>query len=440
MNNSKFRMFKIQFIAILLLLLFNSKAVYAEETYKVFPAQQNISADKVWNVKLSQDVDPVSVNEKNIRVVDESGSLLKTSLSCSGSTVTIKPTNSYDPGKTYTILIDNIKSTKGYTLKLPGKMNFTIKSDIPTSQEIGKDSFSLIDTHTYKITDTLTVTAKEETNLNLTYNIGTFSNSPYQKELDLQVSGPNAKITSEDSTRRQLIADTYVKPGDKIQYQIVRTVQNSGIKYTKDLSKTTGDYSNFSDYKKYTLPSDKIESDNQDIINKSKELFGTTTNPYYKAKIAYEFVNTYMNYDSTNGNKGALNALNTGRGVCEDYSELYVALLRASGVPARVATGFWTDTSKFNSSGTIDGNEDRHAWVEYYLPEYGWIAAEPTNIYYRNGIKTLDFSFFSNLDSSGHIISGYNSAGDNKDGNIIYLYSQGSDVHIDRQTVIERLN
>jgi transglutaminase-like putative cysteine protease len=439
-GTKKFRIFKIQFIVILLLLLFNSKAAHAQESYKVFPTQQNISTDKVWNIKFSQDVDPVSINEKNIKVVDESGNSLKTSLACSGSTVSIRPINNYDLGKTYTILVDNIKSAKGYALKLPGKMDFTIKSDVPTNQEVGVGSFSLVDTHTYKITDTLNVTATEDTSFDLTYNIGTFSNSPYQKELDLQVSGPNAKITSEDSIRRQLSANTNVKPGDKIQYQVVRTVQDSGIKYVKDLSKTTGDYSNFSDYKKYTSPSDKIESDNQDIINKAKEIFGTTTNPYYKAKKAYEFVNTYMSYDNNNGNKGALNALNTGKGVCEDYSELYVALLRASGVPARVATGFWVDTSKFNSSSTIDGSEDRHAWVEYYLPEYGWIPAEPTNIYYRNGEQTLDYSFFSNLSSSGHIISGYDSAGDNKDGNIIYSYLQGSGVHVDRQTVIEKLN
>lgn len=442
MRNSinKFSIFKIQFIAILLLLLFNSKAVHAQESYKIFPAQQNISADKVWSIKFSQDLDPVSVNEKNIRVVDESGNSLQTSLNCSGSTVVIKPINNYDSGKTYTILIDNIKSSKGTALKLPGKMNFTVKSDVPVSQEVGVGSYSNIDTHIYKVIDTLTVTTQEDTSLKLTYNIGNFSSSPYQKELDLKVSGPDAKITSKDSTIRQLTANTNVKAGDKIQYQVVRTVQNSGIKYIKDLSKTTGDYSNFSDYKKYTSPEEKIESDNQEIINKAEELFGTTTNPYYKSKKAYEFVNTYMNYDSNNGNKGALNALNTARGVCEDYAELYVALLRASGVPARVATGFWVDTSKFNSSSVIDGAEDRHAWVEYYLPEYGWIPAEPTNIYYRNGKQTLDYSYFSNLDSSGHIVSGYDSAGEDKDGSIIYEYEQGSGVKIDRKTVIERVN
>lgn len=420
----------------LLLLLFNQRTIYAQEAYKIFPTQQSISTDKVWNIKFSQEVDPTSINEKNIRIIDGSGSLLNVNLNCSGSTVIIKPIDKYNSGKTYTILIDNIKSIKGNILKLPGKMDFSTKNN----EQVGLGSFDLVDTHAYKITDTLTVTAQENTDVNLTYNIGNLSNSPYQKELDLQVSGSNAKLISEDSTGEKLSANTYVKSGEKIQYQVVRTVQNSGIEYKKDLSNTSGDYSNFTDYKKYTSPSDKIESDNQEIINKAKDLFVTITNPYYKAKKAYEFVNTYMNYDTSNGNKGALNALNTGKGVCEDYSELYAALLRASGVPARVATGFWIDTSKFNSSNTIDGSKDRHAWVEYYLPEYGWIPAEPTNIYYYNGIQKLDYSYFSNLDSSGHIILGYNSSGDNKDGNIAYSYSQDSGVQVDRQTVIEKLN
>jgi Transglutaminase-like enzymes, putative cysteine proteases len=439
-SNHKLSIPKIQLIVVLLLLLFNPKAVYAQDFYKIFPTQQNISTDKLWTVKFSQEIDPVSVNDNNIKVQDESGNSLKINLNCSGSVVTIKSVNDYIPGKTYTILINNIKSTKGYTLKLPEKMNFITKNDVQVSQNIGQGSFVLTDTHTYKITDTLTVTAQEDTNFNLTCNVGTLSNSPYQKELDFQVSGPNAKIISEDSIHKQLSADSHVAPGDKVQYQIVRTVQNNGIKYIKDLSKTSGDYSNFNDYKKYTSPSSNIESDNQLITDKSKELFNTITNPYYKAKKAYEFVNTYMNYDTNNGNKGALNALNTGAGVCEDYAELYTALLRASGVPSRVSTGFWIDNSEFKSSSTVTDSKDRHAWVEYYLPEYGWIPAEPTNIYYYNGTRTLDYSFFSNLNSSGHIIEGYDSAGNNKDNNITYSYSQGSGLHIDMQTVIEKLN
>lgn len=439
-NVFKFSAVKIQLIAVLLLLLFNPNNVHADEIYKIFPTQQNISADKIWSIKFSQDIDSTSVNNQNIKVLDQSGNPLQVNLNCSGNTVTIKPINNYDPGKTYNILIDNIKSLKGHILNQPAKMNFTIKNDDQANENVGQGSYTLVDTHTYKITSTLTVSSEQDADFNLTCNIGTLSNSPYQKELDLKVLGPNAQITSPDSTHNQLTATSSIKAGDQIQYQIVRTVQSSGIKYIKDLSNTSGNYSNFSDYKKYTSPSDNIQSDNQEIVDKANQLFSGITNPYYKAKKAYEFVNTYMNYDLNNGNKGAVSALETGTGVCEDYSELLVALLRAGGVPARVATGFWVDNSKFNSSNTTSGDEDGHAWVEYYLPEYGWIVAEPTNIQYDNGIQTVDYDYFSNLDSSGHLISGYDSSGDNRDGTITYSYSQGSSVHVDRQVTIEKLN
>ncbi|WML36779.1 transglutaminase domain-containing protein [Clostridium sp. OS1-26] len=436
----KFGIVKIQFLAILMLLLFYSTTGHAQEAYKVFPAVQNVTTDKVWNVKFSQELDPATITDKNVRVLDESGNAVKVNLSCAGSTVTIKPPNNYGEGKKYTVLIDNVKSKKGSLIKSPLKMDFTTKENVQTNNEVGVGSYSLTDTHKYKITDTFTVTAKANTKLELNYNIGTDSNSPYQKELNLQVLGPDAKITSKDSIHKQLTVNTNIKAGDKIQYQVIRTVENSGIKYIKDLSKTLGNYKNYSDYNKYTSPSDKIESDNKEIISKAEELFKNTPNPYYKSKTAYEFVNTYMAYDVNSGNKGALNALNTAKGVCEDYAELYVALLRASKVPARVTTGFWVDTNAFNSSKVVDGNASSHAWVEYYLPEYGWIPAEPTNIYYRNGQQTIDFDFFSNLSSSGHIVTGYDPTGDFRDSNLSYSFSQGSGVYVDKKTTIEKLN
>lgn len=436
----KFKILKIQFLAVLMLLLFCSTTGHAQELYKVFPAVQNVTTDKAWNVKFSQELDTATITDKNVRVLDESGNAVKVNLSCTGSTVIIKPSNNYEEGKKYTVLIDNVKSKKGSLIKSPLKMDFTTKENFQANNEVGVGSYSLTDTHKYKITDTFTVTAVADTKLELNYNIGTNSNSPYQKELNLEVLGPDAKITSKDSIHKQLTVDTNIKAGDKIQYQVIRTVENSGIKYIKDLSKTLGNYKNYSDYNKYTSSSDKIESDNKEIISKAEELFKNTINPYYKSKTAYEFVNMYMTYDANSGNKGALSALNTAKGVCEDYAELYVALLRASKVPARVATGFWVDTNEFSSNKVVDSNGYNHAWVEYYLPEYGWIPAEPTNIYYRNGKQTVDFGFFSNLSSSGHIVTGYDPSGDTKDSSLMYSYSQGSGVHVDKKTTIEKLN
>jgi len=435
-NIKKFSTVKLQFLLISLIMLLYTSTVFAESNYTVFTAKQNISKDKVWNIEFSRDIEKNTVNSKNVRVVDENGNSVKIDLSSSENIIFVKPSITYNPGKTYTIFVDNIKALNGAALKNPGTMKFTTENAV---QAVDTSSYSLVDTHTYKVTDTLTFTTDKETKLSVSYNLGSLSNSPYQKELDLKVTGENAEITSENSVNKKLTATSYLNSGEQLQYQVTRTIQTSGIKYTKDLSKTSGDYSKFSDYNKYTTATDKIESDNSAIIDKSKELFVGITNPYYKVKKAYEFVNSYMNYDESNKNKGALNALQTSRGVCEDYSELFVALLRASGVPARVVTGYWIDNENFYND-IANGDAYRHAWAEYYLPEYGWIIVEPTNIYYYNGNQAINYSYFSNLDESTHFITGYDAAGEYKDNNLYYSYYQGSDITTSIQTQIEKLN
>jgi hypothetical protein len=64
------------------------------------------------------------------------------------------------------------------------------------------------------------------------------------------------------------------------------------------------------------------------------------------------------------------------RGYCEQYASSMAVLLRAIGIPSRVAVGF--------TSGYRDGDQrvittnDAHAWVEAYFPGYGWITFDPT--------------------------------------------------------------
>ncbi len=270
-NIKKLSILKVHFFVISLIMLFYTSTVFAENNYTVFNAQQNISTDKVWNIKFSSDIDKNSVNNQNVKVVDENGSPLKLNLSCSGNVVSVKPLTNYNSGKTYTIYVDNINTLNGYNLKNPGTMNFTIKNGVQPSQN--SNSYSLVDTHTYKVTDTLTFTADSETKLNVTYNLGSLSDSPYQKELDLKVTGENTQITSGNSSNKKLTANSYLKSGQQLQYQVTRTIQTSGINYTKNLSKTSGDYSTFSDYNKYTAAANKIESDNSAIINKSKDWY-----------------------------------------------------------------------------------------------------------------------------------------------------------------------
>lgn len=63
---------------------------------------------------------------------------------------------------------------------------------------------------------------------------------------------------------------------------------------------------------------------------------------------------------------GAVRALAAGTGDCTEYADLFVALARAKGLPARACNGIlatWRDTPK-------------HSWAEVYTQERGWIPID----------------------------------------------------------------
>ena len=71
----------------------------------------------------------------------------------------------------------------------------------------------------------------------------------------------------------------------------------------------------------------------------------------------------------------------TQRGHCELFATAMVILLRTQHIPARLATGFSaTNLNPLTGYYEVRGT-DAHAWVEGYLPKYGWVLFEPTAFY-----------------------------------------------------------
>ncbi|MCO6056931.1 DUF3488 and transglutaminase-like domain-containing protein [Pseudomonas sp. MOB-449] len=68
----------------------------------------------------------------------------------------------------------------------------------------------------------------------------------------------------------------------------------------------------------------------------------------------------------------------TRRGFCAHYAGAMTFVLRAAGIPARVVAGY--QGGEFNPAGNyvLVHQFDAHAWVEYWLPERGWISVDPT--------------------------------------------------------------
>ncbi len=86
--------------------------------------------------------------------------------------------------------------------------------------------------------------------------------------------------------------------------------------------------------------------------------------------------------------------LETGRGVCQDYAHVMIAVARSWGVPSRYVSGYVHVTgegrehaptlAQMQSSSQTQTSSDSpqtatHAWVECRLPGLGWVGFDPTN-------------------------------------------------------------
>lgn len=61
-------------------------------------------------------------------------------------------------------------------------------------------------------------------------------------------------------------------------------------------------------------------------------------------------------------------------GVCQDFAHVLLVMLRIVGIPARYVSGYiCPDKDELRGAGAT------HAWVEAYIPFYGWLGFDPTN-------------------------------------------------------------
>lgn len=61
-------------------------------------------------------------------------------------------------------------------------------------------------------------------------------------------------------------------------------------------------------------------------------------------------------------------------GVCQDFAHILLAMLRFNGIPARYVSGYIC-----THKNSMRGEGATHAWVEAFIPAYGWLGLDPTN-------------------------------------------------------------
>lgn len=126
----------------------------------------------------------------------------------------------------------------------------------------------------------------------------------------------------------------------------------------------------FMDLREALEPEPLIQSDDERIIRRAREITGRRTqwaqHPKDVARQLTTSVYNMLEKDITFSVPNAVQVLETLQGDCNEHTVLYVAMARALGLPARTAVGLVY----------VNGAFFYHAWPEVWLDE--WVAVDPT--------------------------------------------------------------
>ena len=66
-------------------------------------------------------------------------------------------------------------------------------------------------------------------------------------------------------------------------------------------------------------------------------------------------------------------ALEQGRGVCQDHAHIFCAVCRSLGIPARYVSGYLSHGAGHGA------HASGHAWADAYVEHLGWVSFDPSN-------------------------------------------------------------
>lgn len=114
----------------------------------------------------------------------------------------------------------------------------------------------------------------------------------------------------------------------------------------------------------------------------------------------YDYVVQTLEYDYTlNSNRrGALSALTMQKGLCTEFTDLFITLARAAGIPAREINGYaYSNDTRLRPLSLV--TDVLHAWPQYWdAQRQVWVSVDPTWSKTTGGIDyfhKLDFNHFT---------------------------------------------
>jgi transglutaminase-like putative cysteine protease len=200
------------------------------------------------------------------------------------------------------------------------------------------------------------------------------SHYPYedfgQEVLDLDI---NKDVDIENNS----MLFSWQNPGNKINFGYNTKIRtNSNVVQIKDKIKfPILDLPE--ELEEYTLPSEIINSDDEDIIGFASELAEGEDDLYVVVHKIAEWTKTNIEYDlstlTAEVSQKASWVIDTRKGVCDELTSLFIAMLRSLGIPGKFVSGI-----AYTNSELFPENWGSHGWAEIYFPGHGWVPYDVT--------------------------------------------------------------
>ncbi|MBC7861556.1 MAG: transglutaminase domain-containing protein [Bacteroidia bacterium] len=177
---------------------------------------------------------------------------------------------------------------------------------------------------------------------------------------------------------QQMIFELNLKPGEEQIIKLEWEIQLKDMNVLETVKKPT-----LGAEEKETLGAEEkelylksgtlYECDHPEIVKKTAEIISGKTTELEKSKAIFDYVKNNITFHRFGAeSKGALYALQNGKGDCTEYASLVVAMCRAAKIPSRL-NGVMVLKTDTGSAGT-----DNHNHAEIFLEDYGWVPAETT--------------------------------------------------------------
>jgi len=201
-----------------------------------------------------------------------------------------------------------------------------------------------------------------------------------QKMFDLAVDpNYNALVTDPDGNEIAIFYFSSVPAGKTVVVFMGYTIKIEKMGIVIDPAKVSADYSkDIDEVKGYLGNEGGVDVNNESIRNSSHSIVQKEENPYLKGKAIYDFIARnieYENVEDVSGWQAPNETLSKARGNCNAITKLFIALARASGLPAREVAGVVFTPNVSEKKCIADAG---HAWAEIYLPGYGWLPVDAT--------------------------------------------------------------